>query len=190
MFSRAKGPEFPGGTQQASALPGAAGRGPGSEVSPSTPGRRKPIPGQTAGAHRHGPRALRQLRLSQQRGLGVDTASAKPDGAAANFPVNPDVCLSRMKTQKRGLGPRGCESCVVSRLWRGTGKLRGGIVDNSQGSGRDMVQPGPGRLAGDTLHGFRERERGATGANTASRSPAPEEGGSVGPWEERRVWAM
>jgi hypothetical protein len=29
----------------------------------------------------------------QQRGLGVDTASAKPDGATANFPVSPDVCL-------------------------------------------------------------------------------------------------
>lgn len=30
---------------------------------------------------------------SQQRGLGVDTASAKTDGVAASFSVNPDVCL-------------------------------------------------------------------------------------------------
>lgn len=38
-----------------------------------------------------------QPRLPQQRGLGVDIASAKPDGAAASFPVNPDVCLSKVK---------------------------------------------------------------------------------------------
>lgn len=62
---------------------------------------------QTAGAHHCGLRAVCQPSLPQQRGLGVDTAGAKPDGAAANFPVNPDVCLSRMKTQKCGLSQSG-----------------------------------------------------------------------------------
>ena len=62
---------------------------------------------QTAGAHHCRPRAVCQPRLPQQRGLRVDTASAKPDGAAANFPVNPDVCLSRVKTQKCSLNQSG-----------------------------------------------------------------------------------
>ena len=41
------------------------------------------------------------------RALDASGAPAKPDGAAANFPVNPDVCLSRMKTPKCGLHQSG-----------------------------------------------------------------------------------
>lgn len=73
-----------------------------------------------------------QPRLPQQRGLGVDTVNAnKPDGTVANFPVDPDVCLSQTETQKCGLKVA-FESCVLFGPSRGTAESS----KNSQRLGR------------------------------------------------------
>lgn len=59
-------------------------------------------------------------------GLGVDIASAKPDEAAANFPVPPDVCLI-WKVKNLASIKVALESGVfpdfgrtLKRLWAGT----------------------------------------------------------------------
>lgn len=68
----------------------------------------------------------------QQRGLGVDIASAKPDEAAANFPVSPDVCLiwklKNMASIKVAL-----ESGVFPDSGRTPKRLWAGTFTNSQG---------------------------------------------------------
>lgn len=68
--------------------------------------------------HHCGPPAVCQPRLFQQRGLGVDTDGAKLDGAAANFPVNPDVCLI-WKLKNVASIKVAFQSCVLPRLWQG-----------------------------------------------------------------------
>lgn len=93
-------------------LEGEEGAGFGGDLIPCQADGQK-ISWGTAGGHHCRLRAGCQPRLPPRRGPGVDTACAKPDGAAANFPVNPDVCLSQTKTLKCGLNQSGFDCCAL-----------------------------------------------------------------------------